>query len=83
MRPKRGLDWSFAYFKGSSFDVGRYNFFMTVCLNLRSHLSIMDFVSASGKFFFAVARLSDCHRISLVATTLVYFNLRDRKFHIP
>jgi hypothetical protein len=52
-------------FKGSGFNVDRYNPAMVAFLNLRSHLRLVELITTSRKFFFAVARLPDCH--SLVA----------------
>jgi hypothetical protein len=65
------------HFKRSGFNVDRYNPPMIVCFDLRAHLRFVDFVSTSSKLFFAVAGLSNCHRLDLVATEPLYFSSID------
>jgi hypothetical protein len=48
-------------FKISGFDVDRYNLAVVLCFDLRTHLSLVDFVTTPSKFFFAVSGLSYCH----------------------
>jgi hypothetical protein len=66
------------HFKRSGFNVDRYNLPIIVCFNLRAHLFFVNFVSTSSKLFFAIAGLSNCHRLDLVSTVPLYFNLSDQ-----
>jgi hypothetical protein len=46
---------------------------------LRAYLSLINFITASGEFFFAVAWLSYYHGLDLISILLLhYFNLSDR-----
>jgi hypothetical protein len=44
--------------EGSSFDIDRHNLAVVIHLNLRAHLSFINFIAPSRKFFFTVAGLS-------------------------
>jgi hypothetical protein len=65
------------YLKGSSFNVNRHNLAMIAFLDLLAHLRLINLIATSSKLFFAVAGLSYCHRLDLVSTLPLYFNLDD------
>jgi hypothetical protein len=46
---------------------------MITFFNLRAHLGFVNFIPASGKFFFAIFKLSNCHRLDLISTVVSSF----------
>jgi hypothetical protein len=64
--------------EGSGFDVNRHYLAMIAFLDLLAHLRFINLITTSSKLFFAVAGLSNCHRLDLVSTVPLYFNLSDR-----
>ncbi|BAG03778.1 unknown protein [Microcystis aeruginosa NIES-843] len=63
--------------KRSSFDVDRHNSAMITFLNLGAHLRFINLIATSGKLFFAVAGLSNCHRFDLFSTMPLHFTLSN------
>jgi hypothetical protein len=46
---------------------------MISLFDLGAHLRFMDLIAPSGKFFFAIARLSNGHGLNLVSTVVLSF----------
>jgi hypothetical protein len=65
-------------FKSSSLNVNRHDFPMIAFLNLLTHLRLINLITTSSKLFFAIAGLSNYHRLDLVSTVPLYFSLGDR-----
>jgi hypothetical protein len=54
----------------------RYYLAMIALLDLLAHLRLVNLITTSSKLFFAVAGLSNCHRLDLVSTEPLYFSSR-------
>jgi hypothetical protein len=54
--------------EGSGFNIDRHYLAMIAFLDLLAHLRLINLVTTSGKLFFAIAGLSNCHRLDLVST---------------
>ncbi|KKI99735.1 hypothetical protein PROH_07595 [Prochlorothrix hollandica PCC 9006 = CALU 1027] len=48
-------------FKISSFKVNGYNFALITQFHLRTYLILVNAIATLGKFFFAIAGLTECH----------------------
>jgi len=54
----------FRHLEGPGVDIDSNDFTVVACFHLRPYLSLIDFMAASGGFFFTIARLPHCHKAS-------------------
>jgi hypothetical protein len=74
-------------FKFARFDVDRDNLAPVVWLDLKPNFGFIEGIPPPGEFFFAISGLSlvqpllwrYCHRVDLITTASVQFNLGDRQ----
>jgi hypothetical protein len=53
--------------EGSGFNIDRHYLAMIAFFDLLAHLRFINLITTSRKLFFAVAGLSNCHRLDLVS----------------
>jgi hypothetical protein len=61
-------NFALIHLKISGFDVDRNNSAMVAFFDLLAHVRLINLITTSSKFFFAVAGLSNCHRLDLAST---------------
>lgn len=59
---------TYGYLKLPSFNVNHHYLAMIALLDLSACLRFINLIATLCKFFFAVAGLSNCHRLNLIAT---------------
>jgi hypothetical protein len=64
--------------KRPGFNVDPHYLAMIAFLDLLAHLRFINLITTSSELLFAVAGLSNWHRLDLVSTVSLYFNLGDR-----
>jgi hypothetical protein len=64
-----------ANLKFTRLDIDRNNLVPMGLLNLKPNFGFIERIPPLGKLFLAVAGLSNCHQLDLIATVPLYFNL--------